>query len=114
LIRPEEFQVQREQLAPGVCRLTPAGELDLAAAPQLEAEVEAALAAAAEQLVIDMSHISFIDSTGLRLFLVLQERSTAAGWQLTLTRPSEAVRSILEITGAGETLPLVDDWRGGS
>jgi anti-anti-sigma factor len=61
--------------------------------------------------VIDLSEISFIDSTGLSMFLVLQARSASHGWELTLTRPSEAVRSILQITGSEQALPVVDDWR---
>jgi anti-sigma B factor antagonist len=99
---------------PGVWRLTPVGELDLATAPRLESEVEGVLSGTASQLVIDLSRISFIDSTGLRMFLVLQERSLAHDWQLTLTGPSEAVRPILDITGSGQTLLLAADRRAPS
>lgn len=92
----------------------PAGELDLATTPRLESEIEAAAAGEIKHLVIDLSEISFIDSSGLSMFLVLQERSASRGWELTLTRPSEAVRSILEITGSAQALPVVDDWRAPS
>jgi anti-sigma B factor antagonist len=94
-----------------VWRLVPAGELDLATTPRLESEIETATAGEIEHLVIDLSEISFIDSTGLSMFLVLQARSASHGWELTLTRPSEAVRSILQITGSEQALPVVDDWR---
>jgi anti-sigma B factor antagonist len=110
VVGPAQFQIECERLPSNVCRLTPVGDLDLATSPRLEAEIEAAIAAGIEQLVIDLSRLRFIDSTGLRLFLVTQERAGSDGWTLILTRPSEAVRSLLEITGARRTVPIVDDW----
>jgi anti-anti-sigma factor len=90
-------------------RLTPAGELDIATAPQLEQELRSMLARDARRVVIDLSRLTFIDSSALRLFLVLSERSAKEGWTLGLVRPTGQVRSVFEITGAEENLPFIDD-----
>lgn len=108
MVRPGEFRIETKSISPGVRRVTPVGELDLATAPRLESELERALSAGAAQVVVDLSQVGFLDSTGLRMFLALNARAGAEGWLLTLTAPSEAVRGILQITGASGSLPLED------
>ena len=90
-------------------RLTPVGELDIATAPQLEQEVRSLLARSVRHLIIDLSRLTFIDSSALRLFIVLNDRSAGEGWRLSLIRPTGQVRSVFEITGAEENLPFIDD-----
>jgi anti-anti-sigma factor len=108
LVRPGDFRIETESLSPGVCRLTPVGELDLATAPRLQSELDRAVGAGAARVVVDLSQVGFLDSTGLRMFLALSERAGAEGWVLTLTAPSDAVRAMLEITGSSGSLPLED------
>lgn len=105
-----EFEVPGEEVAPGVIVLAPAEELDLASVPQLEAAVSETLRSGTVHLVLDLGRLTFVDSSGLRLFLALSQRAKAEDWQLTLTRPSAPVRTLFEITGAGPSLPFVDDW----
>lgn len=72
------------------CRLEVTGELDLAGS----AALESALATVPDSLdlVIDLSGVEFIDSSGIRtLILVRKERSA------TLVQPSRAVRHTFEI-----------------
>jgi anti-anti-sigma factor len=93
-------------------RLTPVGELDIATAPQLEQEVRSLLARAVRSVTIDLSRLTFIDSSALRLFIVLNERATGENWTLSLIRPTGQVRSVFEITGAEDNLPFIDEARG--
>jgi anti-sigma B factor antagonist len=97
------------ELHADTARLTPVGELDIATAPQLEQEVRSLLARPVREVVIDLSRLTFIDSSALRLFIVLNERSSSEGWSLALIRPTGQVRSVFEITGAEESLPFIDD-----
>lgn len=76
-----------------VLRLT--GELDLATAPDVLAAVEAATGDGTTRLVLDMSGVSFIDSTGVRTLL---EANRVAGNDLSLLAPSPAVTRVLELT----------------
>lgn len=97
------------QLRADTARLTPSGELDIATAPQLEQEVRSLLSRAVGRVVIDLSRLTFIDSSALGLFIALNERSAKEGWKLALVRPTGQVRAVFETTGAEESLPLVDD-----
>lgn len=113
MMRPAEFKVKREQEAAGTCRLTPVGELDIASVPRLEEAVTDALSAGTRHLVLDLAELSFVDSSGLRAFLVFHDRARSEQWTLTLARPSEQVRTIFEITDAAETLPVDEGWGSG-
>jgi len=105
---PGALEIDSE-LQSDTARLTPVGELDIATAPQLEQEVRSLLGRAVRHLVIDLSRLTFIDSSALRLFIVLNDRSAGEGWTLSLIRPTGQDRSVFEITGAEETLPFIDD-----
>jgi anti-sigma B factor antagonist len=105
---PSALEINSE-LHADTARLTPSGELDIATAPQFEQEVRSLLARSVQRVIIDLSRLTFIDSSALRLFIVLNDRSASEGWTLSLIRPTGQVRSVFEITGANESLPFTDD-----
>jgi anti-anti-sigma factor len=84
------------------------GELDLATAPLVEAELEAAAATDADQIVLDLCGLDFIDSTGLRLILNADARARANGQGLRLLPGSPRVQRIFEITATTDRLPFAD------
>jgi anti-anti-sigma factor len=73
--------------------------------------VRSLLARSVRTVVIDLSRLTFIDSSALRLFIVLKERSAEQGWRLSLIRPTGQVQDIFKITGAEESLPFIDEGR---
>jgi anti-sigma B factor antagonist len=91
------------------------GELDLATAPQLRACLAPLPEAGESQVVLDLSDLDFIDSTGLSVLVMAFSRTQAAGCAMVIRNPKPAVVRILEITGLasvftisteGETLPV--------
>jgi len=48
-------------------RLTPFGELDLATAPILERELDAVAVESGVMIVVDLTQLTFMDSSGLNL-----------------------------------------------
>jgi anti-sigma B factor antagonist len=89
-------------------RLRLHGELDMSATLKLEPEVDRLLDGPVRRLVIELSDLEFIDSTGFSLLVSLTERTQASGAELVLRRPSEPVARALRVTGLDEVLPLVD------
>ncbi len=85
------------------------GELDIATVPRLEAAVAAALSAQPREMTLDLRPLSFLDSSGLRQFILLHERSQREGWRLLLIKPAPPALSIFQVTRAEENLPFVDD-----
>jgi anti-anti-sigma factor len=82
----------------GVVELRLHGELDLASSPLLEGEIEEVEGSAHSRLVIDLSELEFMDSTGLHVLVAAHERSLANGHQLSLRRGQPAVQRIFELT----------------
>lgn len=79
-------------------RVVADGELDAASAATLAAALED-LPQGAGAIALDLSGVSFIDSSGLRVIAAQLQRSEAAGTSFTVSAASDAVRRIFEMTG---------------
>jgi anti-sigma B factor antagonist len=75
------------------------GELDLATAPRLREELASLAEQADSVIVVDLTNLAFIDSTGLSVLVMALNRSQACGGSIVLRNPSQSVMRILEITG---------------
>jgi anti-anti-sigma factor len=106
IARPLQVESHREGER---VRLTLTGELDIATAPRLEDAIEAALSAGLQQLVVDLRPLGFLDSSGLRQFIVLADRAREEGFELLMVRPAQSVLAIFQVTRAEENLPFVDE-----
>jgi anti-sigma B factor antagonist len=106
IVRPLQVDAREED---GRVSLTLVGELDIATLPQLRDAIQTALAARPRRLVIDLRSLGFLDSSGLREFIVLADRAHEEGFELALVRPVKAVLAIFQITRAEENLPFVDE-----
>ena len=84
----------------GTVSLALEGELDLAGAPDMEASLAAVEREEPTRLVIDLSRLQFIDSTGLRLLLQADARAKELGYELVLRPGAHAVQRVFEVTGA--------------
>ena len=82
--------------------LTMKGELDLTSSPVFERELRAVEATSPRRLVIDLSGLEFMDSTGLRALLLARERAQADGHELALRRGPRHVQRVLELTKTAE------------
>jgi len=72
-----------------------AGEFDLAGIDEFQAAVDAVLDAQGE-LVLDLSELTFLDSTGIRAFLIVA--NTVEGG-VVLRKPTPSVRRVLDLVG---------------
>jgi anti-sigma B factor antagonist len=84
------------------------GEIDIATAGHVEQELLRAEATDATAIVLDLSKLSFIDSTGIRMLVMADARTRADGCRLTLRRPPDSVLRVLLIAGVAERLPFAD------
>lgn len=79
----------------GPSQLAVIGELDLASVPELEAE----LAACDGDVALDCSGLTFVDASGLRLFVRIRKDCENRGMKFTLVEPSRCLARLLSITG---------------
>ena len=103
---PFEINVVRDRESATV---TLAGELDIATVPRVEEAIEATLTGEVKQLTVDLSGLGFVDSSGLRLFIVLDQRAAEQGFELRLLRPDAQVLTVFQVSGVEENLPFVED-----
>jgi anti-anti-sigma factor len=80
------------------------GELDLSGVERLEGELERL--SDESHLVLDLTRLSFIDSSGLRALLAAWGRSQQDGHSLTIVRGPDDVHRIFELTGMDAVLPI--------
>ncbi len=85
-------------------RVKVSGELDIQGAPMLEEEFRGLLARGVKAVVVDMSSVTFLDSTGLRALIVGREELLAGGATLSLEGVSGVVERVLQMTGLLELL----------
>lgn len=84
------------------------GELDLANAGTAETALFGSLDESDEPLVVDMSGLEFIDSTGIALLVAALGRAEPEGRIKFIPSDSPAVTRVLELTGLAERLPLAE------
>jgi anti-anti-sigma factor len=91
-----------------VCTLALAGELDLANAATLAAQLDER---SAGELVLDMSELEFIDSTGIALLVATHRRLNGNGAVRFSLIGSEnpAVQRVMALTGLESELPSEED-----
>lgn len=73
--------------------ITATGELDIATRRKLSDEMVSLVARGAAHLIVDMSGVSFLDSSGLGALLGVRH----LGASLVLRKPSPAVRRVLDL-----------------
>jgi anti-sigma B factor antagonist len=105
---PQEVQLRIERVpahdsGTSVFRLS--GALDLTTVDQLRATVGPVCADGGE-VVLDLSALSFCDSTGVGAFVWLHRQATAAGGRLLLAAPRRYVRDVLRISGVDRAIPV--------
>ena len=83
------------------------GELDLASSPLFESEIDRPEVTACPKLVLDLENLQFIDSTGLRIIFSTHARAQERDQQFAVTRGSEQVQRLLDITQVGQHLRVV-------
>ena len=74
------------------------GEIDVAAAPAVRERLEAA-ADRADALVVDLTQVTFIDSTALGVLIGIHKQCSASGTSIRLAVSEPRILKVFEITG---------------
>ena len=82
--------------------VTVEGEIDIASAPSLRCALEQLCAD--RHVLVDVANVSFMDSSGLSVFVVQLMSRREAGGSLHIRNSSVGVRRVLEIAGLSELL----------
>jgi anti-sigma B factor antagonist len=94
--------VERSVDGSGSLVVTISGEVDMSNVQSVEAKLRAVLGEPHDLVVIDLSALSFIDSSGIAALLRIAERVD----RLEIRNPSSTVQRIIEATGLTDVLRL--------
>lgn len=105
------FAVGSEQVAAegdSVTVVTIHGEIDAHTADQVRSAVDAAISPGT-QLVVDLSRVTFMDSTGLGVFVTALKHLRENEGSLDLIITSPRVMKVFELTGLDVVIPIHED-----
>jgi anti-anti-sigma factor len=88
------------------------GELDVAQEGPVREALKQVLDSQPESLVLDLSQLSFIDSTGIGIVIGLKKTTERDGVRLVICRGPLAVQRVFELTGLTSSLPFVPSTGG--
>ena len=86
----------------GAAVLSLTGELDLSTIHGVRQTADTLVGQDPDRLLIDLSEVTFMDSSGIALLLWIAKRIP----RTELRNPSTLIRQVLEMTGLTETLPI--------
>jgi anti-sigma B factor antagonist len=101
-VAPAEIAVSRD--GDGAWTVVVRGEVDIATSPVLRAELERLDGDG--PVVIDVTDMTFIDSSGLGVLVEALKRRRESGTVMTLRSMQEPVRRVFEITGLTDLFSL--------
>lgn len=104
---PEQLQL-REYTAQGTVTLSLTGELDIATSHLLEEAAERLGDQEAAEVLLDLSGVSFIDTTGLRAILACKERFQTADRDFWVLSAPPQARRTFQLCGMLDQLPIRD------
>lgn len=93
----------------GLVHVALRGELDLSTVSKVQEELERVDAESPALVVLDLSSLSFLDSTGLRCVITAAERARESGRRFVVVRGPDPVQRVFSITRLEDRLEMVDD-----
>jgi len=75
------------------------GRLDTASAHQFAIDIQPLMDNADKRLLLDCADLSFVSSSGLRLFLLLRKETIAKGGKVVIKDIQPSVKQVFAMTG---------------
>jgi anti-sigma B factor antagonist len=105
---PETIEVQ-DATGDGRHTLVLSGELDIASSAELKARLLQLCANQTTAITLDLSRLTFMDSTGLFMVLFAKELADTHGYDFSLVPGSPTIQHVFELTGLLDALPFRAD-----
>jgi anti-sigma B factor antagonist len=109
-----EFTCTAER-RPGATILYVTGEVDVTKAPKLRDALIEEISSGVRHVVVELSQVEFMDSTGIGVLVGAKRRLDASGGRFNVVAPSTSVAKVLHLTGlyrAWQVAPTVADALG--
>jgi anti-anti-sigma factor len=84
------------------------GELDVISAPDLAVQLGGLAAEACPRVLLDLSGLTFVDSSGVSVLVKAKHEAEANGRRLILRNPTEQVHQVFSVVGLADWLAYED------
>jgi anti-sigma B factor antagonist len=91
----------------GAIHLRPAGDLDMSTATILGEAIQGAIDGGANQVVVDLRGLEFMDSTGITLVTRYNNEAQRDGFNLALIPGKPRIMRLFELTGLADYFTFV-------
>jgi stage II sporulation protein AA (anti-sigma F factor antagonist) len=98
--------IERESGSPA-CVVRVDGDIDLAVVPEMQGSIDNVVTAGCVNVVLDLSHVSYADSSALGLLVWLDHRLGPLGGKLVLAGADHNVSRVLELSGLVGVAPSI-------
>jgi anti-sigma B factor antagonist len=105
---PPTFDLDVDEVDERTAVVAVRGEIHLATAPEFSERLNTVVAAGHTAVIVDLTEVGFIDSTGLSVLLNALRRITRAGGTLTLVCTNPTVMRLFEVTKMDTTFTIVE------
>lgn len=93
----------------GAYIVAPQADVDMSFSPKLRESLRNAQSAGPERVVVDLTNVHYMDSSGLATLIEAMKNSRAAKTRLILCGMSDKVRAIFEIARLNQYFTIADD-----
>lgn len=94
----------------GLAHVVLTGELDLSTIDKVEQELVRVEGNGPETVALDLSRLTFLDSSGLRVIVSADKRARRENRRFVVVRGPDTVQRVFSITRLDQQLELVDDF----
>lgn len=101
--------ISKRELSNGWVSITVEGEVDLATVEELQSAIDGVLEDSADQVVVDLTQSSFMDSTGLKALVVANRKFDEAGRSFAIAIDGGPVSRLIDLSGVDKTIRTVRD-----
>lgn len=101
------FEFTVTQNSPEILAMEMNGELNTVAAQDLQEEIESLQKDMVKPILIDVTRLNYISSTGLRIFMIIKKTANANGQTVTLKGFNDIVEKVFKMTGFDKMFEIV-------
>ena len=105
---PPEFAIIEQGSEAGHYVIAARGEIDLFTAPELKQVITEAIESGERRVAIDLSEVSFLDSTALGVLIGAVKRLRSRGGALAVVNTDSSIAKTFEITGLDQIFTIAE------
>jgi anti-sigma B factor antagonist len=109
----ELFVIEVSEVSEGVYVVALAGEMDIATSPELVSRLEQVRGKGAYRVMVDLSRLSFIDSSGIKALVSSAKTVEANGGRLVVVAPPPHLEKVFDIVRLSSVVPVAASLKEG-